>query len=127
MKDTHRIKSIIKNLHEKYPKAKTSLSHRNAIEMLIATILSAQCTDDRVNLVTGQLFKKYLTARDFANADIDKLQQEIRSTGFYKNKAKNIINCCKILLEKYHGKVPDAIGELISLPGVGRKTANVVL
>lgn len=127
MKDTQRIKIILKTLHENYPEARTSLSHRNSLEMLIATILSAQCTDSMVNLVTEQLFKKYRTARDFANADINKLQQEIRSTGFYKNKAKNIINCCKILLERYHGKVPDSIGELISLPGVGRKTANVVL
>ncbi|MBU4201755.1 MAG: endonuclease III [Candidatus Altiarchaeota archaeon] len=95
--------------------------------MLIATILSAQCTDKRVNLVTKEIFKKYKTAEDYANADPEEFQQDIRSTGFYRNKAKNIINCCKILVERFDSEVPKTMEELITLPGVARKTANIVL
>lgn len=102
------------------------LNHENALQLLIATMLSAQCTDARVNIVTESLFKKYITAEDFANADLKELEQEIHSTGFYHNKAKNIIACCKQLVEKYNGEVPNDLEALTSLAGVGRKTANVV-
>ena len=102
------------------------LNHENALQLLIATMLSAQCTDARVNIVTESLFKKYITAEDFANADLKELEQEIHSTGFYHNKAKNIIACCKQLVEKYGGEVPNDLDALTSLAGVGRKTANVV-
>ena len=102
------------------------LNHENALQLLIATMLSAQCTDARVNIVTESLFKKYITAEDFANANLKELEEEIRSTGFYHNKAKNIIACCKQLVEKYDGEVPNDLEVLTSLAGVGRKTANVV-
>ena len=102
------------------------LNHENALQLLIATMLSAQCTDARVNIVTEDLFKKYITAEDFAKADLKELDQEIHSTGFYHNKAKNIIACCKQLVEKYGGEVPNDLEALTSLAGVGRKTANVV-
>ena len=102
------------------------LNHENALQLLIATMLSAQCTDARVNIVTESLFKKYITAEDFANADLEELEQEIHSTGFYRNKAKNIIACCKQLVEKHNGEVPNDLDALTSLAGVGRKTANVV-
>ena len=102
------------------------LNHENALQLLIATMLSAQCTDARVNIVTESLFKKYITAEDFANADLKELEQEIHSTGFYHNKAKNIIACCKALVEKYNGEVPSDIESLTALAGVGRKTANVI-
>ena len=102
------------------------LNHENALQLLIATMLSAQCTDARVNIVTESLFKKYITAEDFANADLKELEKEIHSTGFYHNKAKNNIACCKQLVEKYGGEVPNDLEALTSLAGVGRKTANVV-
>ncbi|MCQ2549958.1 MAG: endonuclease III [Lachnospiraceae bacterium] len=102
------------------------LHHENALQLLIATMLSAQCTDARVNIVTPDLFQKYKTAEDFANADRKELEQAIRSTGFYHNKAKNIIACCKQLVEKYNGEVPNSLEALTNLAGVGRKTANVV-
>ena len=102
------------------------LNHENALQLLIATMLSAQCTDARVNIVTESLFKKYITAEDFANADLKELEKEIHSTGFYHNKAKNIIACCKQLVEIYQGEVPRDLDALTSLAGVGRKTANVV-
>ncbi len=102
------------------------LHHENALQLLIATMLSAQCTDARVNIVTESLFQKYVTAEDFANADLKELEQEIHSTGFYHNKAKNIIACCKELVEKYEGEVPKDLESLTKLAGVGRKTANVV-
>lgn len=102
------------------------LHHENALQLLIATMLSAQCTDARVNIVTEGLFQKYVTAQDFAKADLKELEQEIHSTGFYHNKAKNIIACCKQLVEKYDGEVPKDLEALTSLAGVGRKTANVV-
>jgi endonuclease-3 len=95
--------------------------------MLIATQLSAQCTDARVNIVTKDLFKKYTSAEDFAAADLSELENDIRSTGFYKNKAKNIISCCKRILEVYDGRVPDTMEDLLTLAGTGRKTANLVL
>ncbi len=102
------------------------LNHENAWQLLIATILSAQCTDARVNLVTKDLFVKYPSVEAFANADLKELEQDIRSTGFYHNKAKNIIACCKDLTEKFGGEVPSSLEELTSLAGVGRKTANVI-
>ena len=102
------------------------LNHENALQLLIATMLSAQCTDDRVNIVTRDLFKRYVTAEDFANADLKEMERMIHSTGFYRNKAKNIIACCKQLCEKYGGEVPNDLDALTNLAGVGRKTANVV-
>ncbi len=105
---------------------KPYLTHQSAFELLIATILSAQCTDARVNMVTPGLFAKYPDPAAFAQADLKELEQEIKSTGFYHNKAKNIIGCCRKLLEDFNGEVPSSIEELTSLPGVGRKTANVV-
>jgi endonuclease-3 len=102
------------------------LNHESAWQLLIATILSAQCTDARVNLVTPGLFKRFPTVRAFAEANLQDLEEEIRSTGFYHNKAKNIIACCRALIDRFKGEVPETLEELISLPGVGRKTANVI-
>ena len=103
------------------------LNHETPWQLLIAVILSAQCTDARVNIVTKDLFKKYPDLNAFANASLAEMEEDIRSTGFYHNKAKNIIACARMLLEKHDGKVPDTLEELIALPGVGRKTANVIL
>lgn len=105
---------------------KCYLNHENAWQLLIATMLSAQCTDARVNIVTADLFQKYKSVEDFANADLKELEQDIHSTGFYHNKAKNIIACCRTLMDKYNGEVPREIEDLTSLAGVGRKTANVI-
>ena len=102
------------------------LNHENPWQLLIATMLSAQCTDARVNIVTADLFRKYLSVEDFAKADLKELEQDIKPTGFYHNKAKNIIACCKKLLEEFDGEVPSTLEELTSLAGVGRKTANVI-
>lgn len=118
---------IIQLLKKAYPEAKCALAHRNPLELLIATILSAQCTDKRVNIVTQDLFRKYKTASDYASAKEETFQQEIRSTGFYKNKARNIIACAKELEKTHGGKVPKTMEELTKLSGVGRKTANVIL
>jgi len=118
---------IIKKLKKSYPGATTALLHSNPLELLVSTILSAQCTDVRVNMVTPQLFKKYRSAKDFSNANLLELEEMIRSTGFYHAKAKSIMNCCKALVEQYGGKVPSTMEQLVQLPGVGRKTANVVL
>lgn len=122
-----RVKDIIQRLKKDYPEASTALVHQNPLQLLVATILSAQCTDERVNKVTPILFKKYRTVHDFANANVTEFENEIKSTGFYRAKTKSIINCCKSLVESYGGKVPDKMDELVKLPGVGRKTANVVL
>jgi len=122
-----RITKIIAGLQKAYPDAHCELDHSNALELLIATILSAQCTDKRVNIVTPQLFKKYRTAQDFANARLPELEEEIKTTGFYRNKAKSITKATKNIVEKHGGKVPNTMEELIALGGVGRKTANVVL
>jgi len=127
MDNGKRVREIIRLLRRRYPGATTALGYKNPLELLISTMLSAQCTDKRVNLVTQKLFKKYKTAEDYANADLKEFEQEIRSTGFYRNKAKNIKNCCTILVEKFNSKVPRTMGELITLPGVARKTANIVL
>ncbi|PVX24639.1 MAG: endonuclease III [Candidatus Bathyarchaeum sp.] len=118
---------IIEILDKEYPKASTALHFSSPLEILVATILSAQCTDKRVNIVTKSLFKKYKTAQDYANADLAELEQDIRSTGFYRNKAKNIKNSGKLLVEKFDSKVPETMEELLELPGVARKTANIVL
>lgn len=122
-----RVEKIIELLEKQYPTAKTALNYSNPLEILVATMLSAQTTDKRVNIVTKNLFKKYRTPEDYANADIRDLEQDIRSTGFYHNKAKNLQNCCKLLVEKFHSQVPKTMDELIKLPGVARKTANIVL
>jgi len=114
-------------LRPHYPQASTALKHENPLQLLVATILSAQCTDARVNMVTPALFARYQTVSDFAACDIEELQALIKSTGFYKNKAKNIRACCTAILERFGGEVPNRLGDLVSLPGVGRKTANVVL
>ena len=121
------ISETIKRLEKEHPDAKIALNYSNPLELLIATILSAQCTDKRVNMVTKALFKKYRTAQDYAKTDLKKLEEEIRSTGFYHNKAKNIKNCCQMLVEKFNGQVPKTMDELLQLPGVARKTANIVL
>lgn len=120
-------KKITALLLKRYPNPKIALNFSNPLELLVATILSAQCTDVRVNEVTKVLFKKYRTAKDYANADLKAFEEEIKPTGFYKNKAKMIIGCCQKLIEDFKGKVPSTIEELIMLPGVGRKTANVIL
>lgn len=122
-----RAKKIIAVLNKTYPDAHCELVHQNPLELLIATILSAQCTDKRVNLVTETLFKKYRSAQDFARAEISELENDIRTTGFYKNKARNIKAACADIVQKHDGKVPQTMEELIELGGVGRKTANVVL
>ena len=124
---TARLKKVIAGLEKTYPNAHCELIHQNPLELLIATILSAQCTDKRVNIVTKDLFKKYRSAEDFARAKISELENDIRSTGFYKNKARNIKSACQSIVEKHGGKVPRTMAKLTQLDGVGRKTANVVL
>ncbi|MGH7951440.1 MAG: endonuclease III [Limisphaerales bacterium] len=120
-------KKIIAGLEKTYPTAHCELIHQNPLELLVATILSAQCTDKRVNIVTEKLFRKYRSAKDFADAEISELENDIRTTGFYKNKARNIKSAYADIVEKHGGKVPRTMKELIQLDGVGRKTANVVL
>ena len=122
-----RIKKIIRLLQKAYPRSRTALRYRTPHQLLISTILSAQCTDRRVNQITPFLYGKYKSVSDFAEASRDTFEQEIRPAGFYKNKAKNIISACKRIIEEYGGKVPDSMEELITLPGVARKTANIVL
>jgi endonuclease III len=114
-------------LTKEYPEARVTLDFKNPLELLIATILAAQCTDERVNRVTPDLFRKYRTAADYARADPKKIEEEIRSTGFFRNKAKNIIECCRKIDSQFNGRVPRTLEELTSLPGVGRKTANILL
>lgn len=126
-KERERIDGILALLDEHYTtEYKCYLNHETPWQLLIATILSAQCTDERVNIVTKDLFKKYPSVEAFANADIRELEQDIHSTGFYKNKAKNIIACTRKLLLEYNGEVPRELEELVGLAGVGRKTANVI-
>jgi endonuclease-3 len=122
-----RVTKIIAGLQKAYPDAHCELNHSNPLELLVATILSAQCTDKRVNIVTPQLFKKYRTAQDFAKARLPELEQEIKTTGFFRNKAKSITKATTNIVEKHGGTVPNTMEELIALGGVGRKTANVVL
>ncbi len=122
-----RVRIILPILKATYPAAKCSLNYRNPLQLLVATILSAQCTDDRVNLVTKSLFRKYKSAADFANVPQEQLEKDIQSTGFYRNKAKSIRSMASSLIESHKGRVPDTMGQLVDLAGVGRKTANVVL
>ncbi len=126
-KNKRRTGEIITLLKKRYPDARCALNHKNPLELLVATILSAQCTDVRVNKVTKDLFKKYKQAEDYAGAKPEILENDIRSTGFYKNKARSIIKCCKVIFEKYKGKIPATMEELVALGGIGRKTANVIL
>jgi endonuclease-3 len=118
---------VAKLLAEEYPDAVCALHFKSPLELLVATILSAQCTDVRVNMVTKDLFRRYRTAKDYAQADLAELEQQIKSTGFFRNKAKNIQACCRAIAEQHGGKVPADLEQLVKLPGVGRKTANVVL
>jgi len=124
---SERIKKFLPILKKLYPDARIALNFKNPLELLIATILSAQCTDARVNIVTKDLFKKYKSAQDWVQTDISEIENDIRSTGFYRNKAKNIKNACIKIEEDFGGKVPNTMEELVTLPGVGRKTANCVL
>jgi endonuclease-3 len=122
-----RSQQIVRALKKTYPDATCALNHTNPLELLLATILSAQCTDERVNIVTSTLFRKYRTAADYANADPAELERDISSVNFYRNKAKAIQTTARLLLERHNGQVPQTLEELIQLSGVGRKTANVVL
>src|SRR6266852_4460933 len=127
MKAKLRAKKILEILEKNYPGAKISLNYSNNLELLVAVMLSAQTMDVTVNKVTQNLFRKYKTTKDFANADVKTMERDIKSIGLYKTKAKNIKNTSKILLNKYNGRVPNTMAKLLELPGVGRKTANVVL
>lgn len=122
-----RLPRILRELRKAYPEAHCALVHSNALELLVATILSAQCTDDRVNIVTRGLFRKYRTAADYARADPRDFEREIRSSGFFRNKTRSILGAARLLVQKHGGRVPDTMEELLELPGVARKTANVVL
>ena len=119
--------AVIEQLHQTYPDAHCELEHSSPLELLVATILSAQCTDKQVNIVTAELFRKYRAAGDYAQADVTQLEQDIRRIGLYRNKAKNIKACCEVLMAQHQGNVPRTMEELEQLAGVGRKTANVVL
>ncbi len=123
----NRTAKIRKILKRTYPDVKTQLYYKNSFELLVATILSAQCTDKQVNTATKVLFRKLKTPNDFAGAPLETLEKLIRPTGYFRNKARNIKNCASMLVEKYNGEVPSKLDELVKLPGVGRKTANVVL
>jgi len=125
--DPKRVRAVTRELDRLYPDAACTLDHNDPLQLLVATILSAQCTDERVNLVTPALFQRFPTARDYAGAAAAELEDLIRSTGFFRNKAKSIQGMARALVEKHGGRVPDKLEELVKLPGVGRKTANVVL
>ena len=118
---------IISRLIKKYRNPKIALHYKNPVQLLVSTILSAQCTDKMVNKVTKELFKKYKSVEDYANAELSELEKDIKKTGFFRNKSKNIKNACKMLIEKFGGQVPSTMKEMLLLPGVARKTANVVL
>src|SRR4051794_1331368 len=122
-----RVRRIVARLAKAYPVAVCALRHESPFELLVATILSAQCTDERVNMVTPALFARYPNAKALARADQEELEELIRSTGFYRNKATNLIGMAKAVIEKHHGQLPRTLDELVQLPGVGRKTANVLL
>ena len=126
-KKRQRALSVLRTLRREFPSAHTALRHENAFQLLVATILSAQCTDERVNMVTKDLFRKYPLPEDIASLGQEELEKEIRSTGFYRMKAKNVIACSRMLVGRFAGKVPRNMDDLVNLPGVGRKTANVVL
>ena len=121
------VKKITDILQKTYPDARCALNYKNSLELLVATVLSAQCTDKRVNMVTPAVFKKYKTAQTYAKTKPREFEQLIRSTGFYKNKAKNILGTMKVISTKFKGQVPDNLEALVTLPGIGRKTANVIL
>jgi len=123
----NRVKKIIRILSKEIPDSTIALKSSNPLELLIATILSAQCTDVKVNQVTLDLFKKYRTAKDYAESNLGTLEEEIRPTGFYRNKAKSLQKCCQELVRRFGGEVPKTLDDLVTLPGVGRKTANVIL
>src|SRR4030067_1070871 len=123
----NRVKEIIRILSKEIPDSRIALKFSNPFELLIATVLSAQCTDVKVNQVTVGLFKKYRSAGDYAESNLAKLEEEIRPTGFYRNKAKSIQKCCRELEKRFGGEVPNTLEDLVTLPGVGRKTANVIL
>jgi len=125
-KKSQRAGQILKRLKKAYPQVESALEYQSPFELLISTILSAQCTDKRVNIVTKTLFKKYKKPADYIKVSNSELEKDIFSTGFYRQKTKNIKNCCSILIEKYNGKVPSDFNELTKLPGVGRKIASVV-
>ena len=125
--DPKRIQEILRRLEQAYPDAKCALTHSNPFQLLVSTILSAQCTDERVNIVTPGLFRKYPTPKDFAALRPEVLEQEIRSTGFYRNKTKSILGASQKIVKEFGGRVPQTMEELLTLPGVARKTANVVL
>ena len=125
--DKKRVRHLIRLLRKEYPEARCSLDHTSPLELLVATILSAQCTDERVNAVTAALFRKYRTWEDYASAPASELERDIRPTGFFRNKAKSIQGACRRIGERHGGRVPDSMEELLQLPGVARKTANVVL
>lgn len=127
MKKTETAGKVLDILQKEYPNARVTLNFGDPLQLLLATILAAQCTDERVNGVTRDLFKKYPKVADYAGADLKTLEEEIRPTGFYHNKARSIINCCQTIVRKFHGQVPRTLEELTSLPGVGRKTANIIL
>ncbi|MGB9700863.1 MAG: endonuclease III [Thermodesulfobacteriota bacterium] len=127
MESKAKVIKVLNILEKEYPDARVTLNFQNPLQLLIATILAAQCTDERVNQVTKELFKKYPTAQDYAQADLEKLEEEIRPTGFYHQKARSIIQCCQMLVQKFRGQVPQSMAELTTLPGVGRKTANILL
>ncbi|MFO0796041.1 MAG: endonuclease III [Gemmataceae bacterium] len=122
-----RAAAVLALLDDLYPAPETALDHQNALQLLVATILSAQCTDKRVNLVTPALFARYHSATDYADADPAELEEYVKTTGFFRSKAKNIRACCRLIVDRHGGEVPGTLEELVELPGVGRKTANVVL
>ena len=122
-----KVLKIVKLLETEHPDARIALHYTNPLELLIATILSAQCTDERVNIVSKTLFEKCRTAEDYANANAKELEEDIRSTGFYRNKTRNIKKCCQMLVERFDSQVPRTMEEMLKLPGVARKTANIVL
>jgi endonuclease-3 len=122
-----RARKIVSGLKRAYPGAHCALHFRSPLELYVATVLSAQCTDERVNQVTRDLFRRYRSARDYAEAPQEEMEEAVRTTGFYRNKAKAVRGCCRQLVERFDGKVPDEVDALVTLPGVGRKTANIVL
>ncbi len=124
---SRRVEEILRGLAEDYPDARIALLYDNPLELLVATILSAQCTDERVNVVTRDLFRKYRSPEDYANVRREELENDIRSTGFFRNKTKSIQGACRLILDSFDGRVPDTMEDLLELPGVARKTANVVL
>lgn len=127
MSKKKRMQEVLRRLKSEFPNSKCALNFSNVFELLVATILSAQCTDERVNMVTADLFKKYKSPKGFAEADLEELQEDVRSTGFYRNKGKNIKSMAQRLVDDFDGEVPDNVDDLVSLAGVARKTANVVL